>query len=327
MQRADAPPLLEVKDLRVSFFTEEGEVPAVRGVSLRVRAGQTVALVGESGCGKSTLALSIMRLIDRPGRIVGGSVLFKGRDLVSLPEPELRRVRGGEIGMIFQEPMTSLNPVLTIGDQIGEVLRIHLRLGKRQCRSEVLRLLEKVQIPSAAQRIDHYPHELSGGMKQRVVIAMALACRPDLLIADEPTTALDVTIQAQILQLLRELQAEMKMAVLLIAHNLGVVAQFATEVVVMYAGKIVERAEVASLFDNALHPYTRGLLLALPRPGRRGQRLASIEGTVPSPLAYPRGCAFAPRCPKAFDPCTGREPTLAAVEPGHETACWLYGGE
>lgn len=311
-------------DLRVSFFTDKGEAPAVRGVSLTIRTGQTVALVGESGCGKSTIALAIMRLLSDPGRIVGGQILFKGRDLVSLPESTLRTIRGKDIGMVFQEPMTSLNPVFTIGDQVAEVLRTHLGLAGREARAEVLRLLEKVGIASAARRVDQYPHELSGGMKQRVMIALALACQPDLLIADEPTTALDVTIQAQILELLQALQEEMHMAILLITHNLGVVAQFAKDVHIMYAGKIVEHADVFTLFRNPLHPYTRALLQALPRPGHRTERLAAISGTVPSPFEYPRGCAFASRCPAVLSDCADREPPLLEVEPNHEVACWLY---
>src|SRR3990170_3634268 len=321
-------PTLKVENLKTYFKTPRGLAKSVDGISFEIPKGSTFALVGESGCGKSVSALSIIQLVPEPaGFIAGGRIFLNGRDIVPLNEREKREIRGNKISMIFQEPMTSLNPVFTIGDQVMETITLHQGKSRAEAREMVIEMLGRVGLPEPERLFSEYPHRLSGGQRQRVMIAMALACRPDLLIADEPTTALDVTIQAQILQLLRELQAEMKMAVLLIAHNLGVVAQFATEVVVMYAGKIVERADVASLFDNALHPYTRGLLLALPRPGRRGQRLASIEGTVPSPLAYPRGCAFAPRCPKAFDPCTGREPTLAAVEPGHETACWLYGGE
>jgi len=316
--------LLAIKNLSVSFFSDKGEVRAVRDVSLTINAGQTLALVGESGCGKSTVALAIMRLIDAPGRIVGGQIRFKGRDLAALPESELRAIRGKEIGMIFQEPMTSLNPVFPIGEQIGEVLSTHLGLSDRAARAEALRLLEKVGIPSAAHRIDQYPHELSGGMKQRVMIAIALACQPDLLIADEPTTALDVTIQAQILELLQALQEEMRMAILLITHNLGVVAQFAKDVQVMYAGKIVEQADVITLFKNPLHPYTRALLKALPRPGHRAERLASIPGTVPSPLQYPKGCAFAPRCPDERAGYRENQPPLHEVEPGHAVACGLY---
>jgi oligopeptide/dipeptide ABC transporter ATP-binding protein len=236
----------------------------------------------------------------------------------------MRSVRGKEIGMIFQEPMTSLNPVFTIGDQIGEVLQLHQGLSERDARSEVLRLLEKVGIPSSAQRIDQYPHELSGGMKQRVMIAIAIACEPDLLIADEPTTALDVTIQAQILELLQRLQEEMRMAILLITHNLGVVAQFAHDVQVMYAGKIVEQADVVTLFKHPQHPYTQALLEALPRPGSRAKRLASIQGTVPSPLQYPPGCGFASRCPHVLSYCADLEPRLEDTDPGHKVACWLY---
>jgi len=316
--------LLSIKNLRVSFFSDKGEVQAVRDVSFTIAAGQTLALVGESGCGKSTVALAIMRLIETPGQIVGGQIWYKGRNLTTLADTELRTVRGRQIGMIFQEPMTSLNPIFTVEDQIGEVLQLHRGLTGRQLRTEVLGLLEKVGIPSPVQRLDQYPHELSGGMKQRVMIAMALACQPDLLIADEPTTALDVTIQAQILELLQALQEEMHMAILLITHNLGVVAQFSQIVNVMYAGKIVEATDVVTLFKHPLHPYTRALLKALPRPGYRAERLASISGTVPSPLQYPSGCAFAPRCPDEREGYRDSQPLLKEVEPGHTVACWLY---
>ena len=319
-----AQPLLTISDLHVSFFTEQGEVRAVRGIDLEIQPGQTLALVGESGCGKSATALSIMRLIESPGRIVSGSLVYNGRDLVRLSEAELRSIRGKSIGMIFQEPMTSLNPVFTIGHQIGEVFRLHQGLSLREADREAGRLLETVGIPSPRQRLEHYPHELSGGMKQRVMIAMALACRPDLLIADEPTTALDVTVQAQILDLLTRLQDEMGMAILLITHNLGVVAQFAQDVAVMYAGKIIERAQVRPLFQNPLHPYTQALLYAVPRRGHRSERLAAITGSVPSPLQYPRGCAFAARCPAMLDNCPTQQPALGVVEPGHEAACWLH---
>lgn len=319
-------PLLAVKNLQTSFFTDKGEVRAVRDVSFSVSAGQTLALVGESGCGKSATALSIMRLIDAPGRIVGGQILFQGQDVATLAEPQLRALRGGKIGMIFQEPMTSLNPVFPIGDQIREALKVHLDLSDQAAQAGVRRLLEKVGLSAVAQRMQQYPHELSGGMKQRVMIAMALACQPDLLIADEPTTALDVTIQAQILELLKELQAEMGMAILLITHNLGVVAQFAQEVAVMYAGKIVEQTDVQTLFQHPLHPYTTALLQALPRPDRRAQRLMAIQGTVPSPLQYPLGCAFASRCPDVLAGCSDRQPALQAAESHHTVACWLYEG-
>lgn len=337
-------PLLAIHDLQVSFFTDKGEVRAVRGIDLAIEPGQTLALVGESGCGKSATALSIMRLIESPGRIVHGSLVYRGQDLARLPEPALRAIRGKSIGMIFQEPMTSLNPVFSIGNQIGEVLRLHQGLSERAAKHEVLRLLETVGIPSPAQRFGQYPHELSGGMKQRVMIAIALACRPDLLIADEPTTALDVTVQAQILELLKRLQDEIGMAILLITHNLGVVAQFAQVVAVMYAGKIIERAPVRALFHNPVHPYTQALLQALPqrhsvssgreegdtmcpRRGRRAGRLAAITGTVPSPLSYPRGCAFAARCPAVLDDCPSQQPQMTSVGPAHETACWLHNKE
>ena len=319
-----AAALLTVRDLHVSFFTDRGAVRAVRGVDLEIHEGETLALVGESGCGKSATALSIMRLIEPPGRITRGALLFRGQDLAGLPEAAMRAIRGKSIGMIFQEPMTSLNPVFTVGRQIGEVLRLHRGLSETAAHAEIVRLLDTVGIPSPAQRLVQYPHELSGGMKQRVMIAMALACRPDLLIADEPTTALDVTVQAQILNLLERLQAELGMALLLITHNLGVVAQFAKDVAVMYAGKIVERADVETVFRNPLHPYTQALLRAVPRRGRRDTRLAAIAGTVPSPLDYPPGCAFAARCPAALDFCAEIQPLLTQPETGHETACWLH---
>ncbi len=317
-------PLLEVSHLSTSFFSDQGEIRAVEDVSFSVQPGQTMALVGESGCGKSVTALSIMQLVDFPGKVVGGQVVFKGADLLTLPGKEIRRIRGNQIGMVFQEPMTSLNPVFTVGDQIGEVLDIHTTLTKREIRQEVIRLLEKVQIPAPDRRIDQYPHEMSGGMKQRVMIAMALACRPDLLIADEPTTALDVTIQAQILELLKELQRELGMAILLITHNLGVVAQFAQDVIVMYASRIVERASVPQLFATPSHPYTRALLRSLPKPGARATRLESIPGTVPSPLMYCRGCHFSTRCPDVLARCPDEEPPLVEISPGHESVCWLH---
>ncbi len=316
-------PLLEVKNLSTSFFTDKGKIRAVEDVSFSLEKGQTVALVGESGCGKSVTALSIMRLISHPGRITNGEILFRGRDLVKLPEEEMRDIRGKEIGMVFQEPMTSLNPVFTIGDQIGEVLQVHENLSPEQTREQVIGILNKVGIPSPERRIDQYPHEMSGGMKQRVMIAMALACKPDLLIADEPTTALDVTIQAQILELLKEIQEDMGLAVLLISHNLGVVAQFAQDVVVMYASRIAERASVKQLFANPSHPYTRALMRSIPKPGMRHTRLEVIEGTVPSPLLYPKGCHFATRCPEVLEYCADQEPPDVEVEGGHHALCWL----
>ncbi len=318
------PPLLEVSHLRTSFFTDKGEVKAVDDVSFVIEAGQTLALVGESGCGKSVAALSIMRLIAHPGRIVGGTIKFKEKNLLDFSEKDMRQVRGKAIGMVFQEPMTSLNPVMRIGDQVGEVLQIHTDLSKAAIRQEVLSLLDKVKIPDSAHRIDQYPHEMSGGMKQRVMIAMALACKPDLLIADEPTTALDVTIQAQILELLARLQQDMGMAILLITHNLGVVAQFARDVIVMYASKIAERASVKDLFQKPSHPYTRALLNSLPKPGERQGRLESIPGTVPSPLLYPKGCHFSSRCGEILDHCASQPPPTIQIGQGHETACWLH---
>jgi oligopeptide/dipeptide ABC transporter ATP-binding protein len=320
----DSAPLLSISNLRTSFFTDKGEVRAVDDVSFDIHRGQTLALVGESGCGKSVAALSIMRLISDPGRVVGGSILFKGQELLKLSEKEMRRIRGKSIGMVFQEPMTSLNPVMSVGDQIGEVFKIHTSLSDREIRKHVIGLLEKVHIADPERRIDQYPHEMSGGMKQRVMIAMALACSPDLLIADEPTTALDVTIQAQILDLLAALQKDLGMAILLITHNLGVVAQFSKDIIVMYASKIAERAPVGELFKNATHPYTKALLKSLPRPGERQERLEAIPGTVPSPLVYPPGCHFSSRCSEVMEHCPTKPPPTIRVGESHETVCWLY---
>jgi oligopeptide/dipeptide ABC transporter ATP-binding protein len=306
-------PLLSIRDLHVEFETDSGSVPAVRGVNLEMRAGETVALVGESGCGKSVTALAVMRLMT--GRVAGGSIHFEGKDLAHLPETEMRRVRGAQIGMIFQEPMTSLNPVFKIGRQIEEVLVLHQHLAPSAARAQALELLRRVGIPSPAARAEQYPHELSGGMKQRVMIAIAIACRPKLLIADEPTTALDVTIQAQIMALLKSLKDELGMAVLLITHDLGVVAHFAERVDVMYAGKIVEHGRVRDIFKRPAHPYTRAL----------GQRLEAIPGRVPSPAMLPPGCAFCARCKHAFEPCEPEQPPAFEVAgPQHLAACWLH---
>jgi oligopeptide/dipeptide ABC transporter ATP-binding protein len=318
----DAHALLDIRDLRVEFETDAGAVPAVRGVDLEVRAGETVALVGESGCGKSVTALSIMRLMT--GRIAGGDIRFAGTDLATLTEPQMRKVRGAQIGMIFQEPMTSLNPVFKIGKQIEEVLVLHQKLAAPAARAQVLELLGRVGIPSPERRAEQYPHELSGGMKQRVMIAMAIACRPQLLIADEPTTALDVTIQAQIMVLLKSLQQELGMAVLLITHDLGVVAHFAERVNVMYAGRIVEHGSVRDIFKRPAHPYTQALLAALPDPLAPAERLEAIPGRVPSPSMLPPGCAFCARCKHAFEPCPSEDPPLLAVAPPHVAACWLH---
>ena len=315
-------PLLSIRDLRIEFASDTRPVTAVRGIDLQIAAGETVALVGESGSGKSVTAMSVMRLTE--GRIATGSIHFQGLDLASVPDAEMRAIRGGQIGMIFQEPMTSLNPVFSIGRQIEEVLSLHQRLSARAARAQALELLQRVGIPAPERRLAQYPHELSGGMKQRVMLAMAIACRPRLLIADEPTTALDVTIQAQIMELLRSLQREFQMAVLLITHDLGVVAHFAERVLVMYAGKIVEQGPVRDLFKRAAHPYTRALLAALPDPKAPGKRLAAIPGRVPSPAMLPPGCAFCARCAHAFAPCAPQQPPLFAVGEAHRAACFLH---
>jgi oligopeptide/dipeptide ABC transporter ATP-binding protein len=319
-------PLLEVEDLQTRFHAD-GEVSrAVDGVSFTVAAGETLAIVGESGSGKSVTSLSIMRLVPTPpGEIAGGRVWFRGRDLLALSEADLRRIRGNEIGMIFQEPMSSLNPLLTVGEQIAEVVRLHQGLGRRAAWRHAVEMLAHVNIADPELRARDYPHRLSGGMRQRVMIAMALVCRPALLIADEPTTALDVTIQSQILHLIRALQAEMDMGVLFITHNLGVVAQIAERVAVMYAGRIVEQGDIAAVFAAPLHPYTRALLRSVPRAQASGRdparRLLSIPGQVPSPVALPPGCSFAPRCPLADDACRGAMPRIAEVLPGHQVRC------
>jgi len=323
-----AGPLLEVDDLKTYFFTRDGVVRAVDGVSFSVSRGETLAIVGESGCGKSVTSLSILRLIaSPPGRTVAGRVLFEGRDLLGLPEPEMRRVRGDAISMIFQEPMTSLNPVLTIGRQIAEVLMLHRGLSGEAATKRAVEMLKLVHIPEPERRVGEYPHQLSGGMRQRVMIAMALACEPRLLIADEPTTALDVTIQAQILDLMRELKERTGASIVLITHDLGVVAEMAARVVVMYAGRKVEEAPVAELFARPRHPYTRGLLDSMPKLGaaaKRGTtaRLSEISGTVPSLSEPIVGCAFAPRCAYATARCRSDYPPLEEKALGHRAACW-----
>jgi oligopeptide/dipeptide ABC transporter ATP-binding protein len=319
----NATPLLSVENLSVSFATEEGRVRVVEEVSFAVPAGRTVGLVGESGCGKSVTAMSIMRLLPSPpSRVDGGHIQFDGKDLTALDAAAVRGIRGDRIGMIFQEPMTSLNPTLTIGFQIAEVLRLHRGMEAKMARVWSIDILKQVGIGGADRRLSQYPHELSGGLRQRVMIAIALVCRPALLIADEPTTALDVTIQAQILDLLRRLQREMDMSILLITHDLGVVAEMCEDVVVMYAGRIVERAAVVELFRRPRHPYTAGLLAASPRRGRRGQRLPTIPGVVPAPGKRGSGCSFVERCSRALDRCRSERPPLAAVVHGHDAACW-----
>jgi len=320
------PPLIQVKDLRTSFFTPEGEVKAVDGVSYEIAEGRTLGLVGESGCGKSVTALSIMRLVQPPGKIVGGAILYRGSDLLKLDNESMRKIRGNEISMIFQEPMTSLNPVFTVGDQIGEAVRLHQKVGRREARGKTIEMLRLVRIADPESRVDSYPHQLSGGMRQRVMIAMALSCNPSLLIADEPTTALDVTIQAQILELIGELKQKLGMALLLITHDLGVVAERADEVAIMYGGIIVERASARDIFRRPLHPYTVGLLNSLPgASGHKKKRLAAIPGVVPSPLDLPSGCRFRDRCPRAREICAGVQPPLAELEPGHWAACYFPG--
>jgi oligopeptide/dipeptide ABC transporter ATP-binding protein len=318
-------PLLEIRGLTVAFDTERGakEIRPVQDVSLSIFPGQTVALVGESGSGKSVTALSILRLIPQPpGRTVSGQILFEGRDLCQLTEKQLQRVRGHDIAMIFQEPMTSLNPVYTVGDQIMEAITLHQNVNTRQAREIAAQAMADVGIADPRRRLWAYPHQLSGGMRQRVMIAMALSCKPKLLIADEPTTALDVTIQAQILELLRKLQRQTSMAILLITHDLGVVAENADVVAVMYASRIVEYAGVEDLFDQPRHPYTTGLFKAVPRLGEASARLEAIPGTVPNPASFPGGCKFHPRCPRAVaQPCAEVEPTLRQVGPAHWAAC------
>jgi peptide/nickel transport system ATP-binding protein len=324
---------LRVTDLRTAFMRGQVQAVAVDGVSFALQAGETLAIVGESGSGKSVTSLSIMGLLPRAGRIVGGTMLYRRRDgsavdLATLPAGARRSLRGAEIAMIFQEPMTSLNPLFTVGDQIGEMVRLHGKAGRSEARARAREVMELVEIPAAARRLDDYPHQMSGGMRQRVMIAMALACNPSLLIADEPTTALDVTIQAQILDLLRRLQAELGMSILFITHNLGVVAEIAQRAVVMYAGRVVEDAPVAALFRHQKHPYTRGLLACMPDAARdrdpasgRRMRLSPIAGSVPSITSLPPGCSFAPRCPLVEPACAAARPALEPAAPGHLSRC------
>jgi oligopeptide/dipeptide ABC transporter ATP-binding protein len=318
------PSLLAIRDLRISFRTDHGLARAVDGIDLDVGAGETVGLVGESGCGKSVTALAVLRLVEPDGSVaLGSSIRLEGRDLLALPMKELRAVRGNHVAIVFQEPASALNPVLTIGDQIAEAVSTHQKLGRKAARARAVEMLEMVGIPDPADRAGSYAHQLSGGMRQRVLLAMALVCRPKLLIADEPTTALDVTIQAEILTLLRDLQRRLGMAVLLITHNLGVVAETARRVYVMYAGQIVEEAPTGALFAHPAHPYTEGLIAAVPRLDRKRDRLAQIPGQVPPPTEWPAGCRFHPRCPWAWDKCRVELPPMLEVEPGHRARCWL----
>jgi oligopeptide transport system ATP-binding protein len=320
-----ATPLLEVKGLETRFFTADGVVKAVNGISYTLDEGEILAIVGESGCGKSVGVMSFIRLIpEPPGKVTGGEAVFEGRDLLKMDKDDIRKVRGRDIAMIFQDPMTSLNPVLTIGHQIAESLKLHMNMNKEEARRRAIELLELVNIPEAEGRVDDYPHQFSGGMRQRAMIAMALSCNPKLLIADEPTTALDVTIQAQIVKLVRRLRDELGMAVIWITHDLGVVAGFAERVVVMYAGSIVEEAPVEDLYGNPSHPYTFGLLGSLPRLDMlRDERLTSIDGMPPDLIALPGGCPFAARCSHVVDRCRTEKPPLEAVAVGHKVACWV----
>jgi oligopeptide/dipeptide ABC transporter ATP-binding protein len=321
-------PLLEVRNLKTYFYTEDGLVRAVDGVNFEVYPGEVLGLVGESGCGKSVTSLSIMRLIAPPGKVVEGQILLDGKDLLELPEEQMIKVRGNKISMIFQQPQTALNPVFQVDDQIAEVLNIHQDFGKEAGKKRAVELLKMVGIPDAQRRAESYPHELSGGMAQRVMIAMALACVPELLIADEPTTALDVTIQAQILDLMRDLRTKMGTSVILITHDLGVIAEMAERVAVMYAGEIVEQAEVDELFDQPLHPYTQGLIGSIPVLGKIKDQLDVIPGSVPNLVDLPPGCRFAPRCAArekyACQICAEKRPDLIEAAPGHLVRCWLY---
>ncbi len=320
--------ILDVRDLKTYFYTEDGVVKAVDGVDFDVKRGEIVALVGESGCGKSVTSFSIMQLVSIPGRIVGGEVRFNDRDLLKLPESQMRLMRGDQLSMIFQQPTSCLNPVFRVGDQISEVLEVHRGVDKKRGWRQAVDLLRTVGIPEPEKRIHAFPHELSGGMAQRVMIAMALACEPELLIADEPTTALDVTIQAQILDLMRDLQSKLGTSIILITHDMGVVAEMATRVSVMYAGRVVEQAAVHTLFDEPYHPYSQGLLASIPVMGLVKERLDTIPGAVPNLINLPPGCKFAPRCLARVEAnlhiCTEQEPHLIEFSPGHKVRCWLY---
>jgi oligopeptide/dipeptide ABC transporter ATP-binding protein len=316
--------LLDVQDLRTHFHVMDGTVKAVDGVSFSIKRGETLGIVGESGCGKSVTALTIMRLLDiPPAEIASGEVIFEGRDILTLPEDEMRHLRGNDIAMIFQEPMTSLNPVFTVGNQIAEAVRQHIKVNKREANDRAIESLRLVGINSPERRVKQYPHEMSGGMRQRVMIAMALSCEPKLLIADEPTTALDVTIQAQILELIRRIQQDTGAALMLITHDLGVVAEMVHDVVVMYAGRVVEQGTVEEVLLQPRHPYTEGLLASIPSKGMRGARLNVIKGAVPNPFSMPAGCNFAPRCPYRFEPCSEHDPRIEEGE-GPPVACWLW---
>jgi oligopeptide/dipeptide ABC transporter ATP-binding protein len=316
--------LLEVKDLQTHFKTENGVIPSVDGVSFSIKKGETIAVVGESGCGKSVTSLSIMGLIGATGTIEAGSILFEGKDLTKLSKKEMRKLRGNEIAMIFQEPLTSLNPLFTVGNQISESIRLHQGASKQEAKVKSIDMLRRVGIPRPEKVYSSHPHLLSGGMRQRVMIAMALSCNPKLLIADEPTTALDVTIQAQILELMKGLTRDFDTSIMLITHDLGVVAEMVDTVIVMYAGQVVEHTDVFTLFSSPKHPYTKGLLDSTPKIHERNEELLTIEGTVPTPAAMPKGCRFQPRCPYAMEKCVHAAPMLEETSAGHKVRCWLH---
>jgi oligopeptide/dipeptide ABC transporter ATP-binding protein len=315
--------ILEVQDLKVYFRTMDGVVKAVDGVSFDIAAGASVGIVGESGSGKSVTSLSIMRLVDAPGWIAGGRILLRGRDLAKMSDSEMQKIRGDDISMVFQEPMTALNPVYTVGDQVAEVVRVHRKVSRKVAMNRTVELFKTVGIPAAERRVHEYPHNLSGGMRQRVMIAMALANEPDVLILDEPTTALDVTIQAQILELVKTLRKEVNTAVLLITHDIGVIAEMSDEVIVMYGGKVMEHGTADQIIHDPKHPYTKGLLASIPSVGMKGKRLNVIAGAVPNPLNMPPGCPFAPRCPYVMEVCL-KMPELKTLDDGRQVFCWLY---
>lgn len=316
--------ILKVNGLKTYFFTDDGQVPAVDDISFEVKKGEILGIVGESGCGKSVTSMSIMKLVQSPGKVVAGEILFNGEDLFNASERQMRRIRGNQIGMIFQEPMTSLNPVFTIGNQLLEAIRLHKNLSKKEAWNRAVEIMSLVGLPRPEQLMGEYPHQLSGGMRQRVMIAMAMVCEPDLLIADEPTTALDVTIQAQILELMKKLNQEMNTSIILITHDLGVVAEMCDRVVVMYSGKIVEEGSTKKLFNNPQHPYTQGLIESVPDMRDKKERLNSIKGNVPKPGSIKEGCHFAPRCSKAFDKCWSELPELIDTGEGQQARCWLH---
>ena len=317
--------LVQIKNLKTYFYTEDGIVKAVDDVSFNIKEGEIIGVVGESGCGKSVTAMSIMKLIPSPpGKIVGGEILFEDKKILELSDEEMRRIRGNDIAVIFQEPMTSLNPIFTIGYQIEEVIILHQKLNKAEARKKSIEMLKLVGVPRAEEIVECYPHELSGGMRQRAMIAMAVSCNPKLLIADEPTTALDVTIQAQILDIMKDLKKKLKTSIMLITHDLGVIAEMAEYVVVMYAGKVIEEAPVIEIFKNPMHPYTEGLMKSKPSLDKDTERLYSIPGQVPNPINMPEECYFCARCPKAIDICKKQQPPIREITPGHKVACFLY---